>query len=139
MHRVPTWSRRVAAHGRRQRARGLTLIEVMIAMMVASTVLISSAYAFSASMRAVQQARKMTQAAAFLETVMENVASQPYANLAALNGNQLFDHTNAVDSQYSVTLAVFANQVNLMQVRATLVDVSTNREIARLTTLRSNR
>jgi prepilin-type N-terminal cleavage/methylation domain-containing protein len=139
MNREQQWDRREPARRQDRRRRGLTLIEVMIAMMVASTVLISSAYAFTASMRAVQQARKMTQAAAFLETVMENVGSQPYANLAALNGNQLFDGANAGASQYSVTLAVFANQVNLMQVRATLVDLSTNREIARLTTLRANR
>jgi type II secretory pathway pseudopilin PulG len=117
----------------------MTLLEVVIAMIVVSTVLMSSAYAFSASVTAMVEARRMTSAAAFLESVMENVNAQPYANLAALNGNQFFDNTNANDSRFGITLTVFAAQIDLLQIRAVMTDLNTGNQLGSLTTLRSNR
>ena len=118
---------------------GFTLIEVTIAMVIVSTVLMASAGAFTSSLTATDQARRTTQAAIFLETAMEDISAQRYTNLLSLNGNQIFDHTNANDSNYSITLTVFLGEVDLLQVQAVVTDLRANNAMGRLTMLRSRR
>ena len=91
---------------------GLTLIEVSIGMVVAAGVLLFSAVGLSSNLRAVNQAESTTRAAVFLETVMEDIHTQPYDNLLALNGNRLFDNTDATDSWHMVDLTVFLAAVD---------------------------
>lgn len=117
----------------------MTLLEVVLAIAVATVVLIASAGAFSASVAGVVQARHMGRAATFLETVMEDLSAQAYADLPSFNGNQIFNRTNAADSEFSVTLTVFLTQVNLVQVRATITDLRSGEVLGELVTLRSNR
>ena len=76
---------------RRAKNAGMTLIEVTIAMVIVSTVLMASAGAFTSSLTATDQARRTTQAAIFLETAMEDISAQRYTNLLSLNGNQIFE------------------------------------------------
>ena len=118
---------------------GLSALEVTIAMTIVSTILLASAKAFSTNFTAVNTAQSMTRGAVFLETVMEDLSVQPYENLAAFNGNRIYDGATAQRSSYAVDLTVFLAAVDLQQVQAVLTDLRTNREIARLTTLRSRR
>lgn len=126
--------------GRKSRARaGISVIEVTIAMSVACTVLLASAGAFASSLNAVRSSERTNHATVFLETVMEDLSAQPYANLPAFNGNRIYDQATANRSNYAVDLTVFAAAVELQQIQASLVDLRTNQEIGRVTTLRSQR
>ena len=124
---------------RRNSRSGLTVVELTISMMIVVTFLMATAGAFSTSMKTTEQARRTTSAAVFLETTMEDLSAQPYENLLALNGNQIFDVTDATDSNYRIDLTVFLAEVNLLQVRAVVTDLRRGREIGRLTSLRANR
>lgn len=125
---------------RRRRTRlGLTLVEVSVAMVVVVTFMISTAYAFSGTLGGMHRARSLTDATAFLESVMENVAAQGYDNLLAMNGNVFFDGEDEDDSRYSATLTAFQAQVDLIQVRVRLTDLATGQIPATVTTLRSRR
>lgn len=115
------------------------MIEVSISMMIVATFLLASAGAFSSSLKTTEQARRTTSAAVFLETTMEDVSAQAYPNLLALNGNQIFDVTDATDSNYRVDLIVFLAELNLLQVRAVVIDLERGREVGRLSAQRSNR
>jgi len=128
---------RAGMAGRAGNSAGLSLIEVCIAIAIVATVLLSLAGAFSTDLLGVDQARRVTDGSVFLETCMENLAAQPYENLLALDGEQIFDRTDAGDSKYVIDLRVFPSEVGLMQVRAVLADLRTNREIGRVTALRS--
>lgn len=118
---------------------GLTVIEVSISMVIVATFLLASAGAFTSSISSTEQSRRTTAAAVFLETTMEDVSAQAYPNLLALNGNQIFDVTNANDSNYRVDLTVFVAELNLTQVRAVVSDLRTGREVGRLSSQRSGR
>ena len=107
--------------------------------MIVATVLLAAARAFSSSLGAVGQARDTTNAAIFLEPTLEDVTTQPYDNLLSLNGNRLFDGTDAGDSQFAIDRAVFLTEVDLVQMRAVVGDLRTGDEIGRATTLRSRR
>ena len=123
--------------GRRQ--AGISLIEVTIAMTIMATALMSSTAAFTSSLSAVESARRLDQGTLFLETVLEDLSAQPYANLLALNGNQIFDGATLADSAFTVNLTIFLAQVDLLQVDALLTDRRTNRVVGRITVLRSRR
>ena len=118
---------------------GITVIEISICLVIVATVLLATARAFSESLGAVGQARDTTSAAIFLETTLEDVTTQPYDNLLSLNGNRLFDRTDAGDSRFAIDLSVFLAEVDLIQMRAALVDLRTGGEIGRATTFRSRR
>lgn len=118
---------------------GISVIEVTIAMTVSCTVLLATAGAFASSLSAVHSSQRTTQATVFLESVMEDLSAQTYDNLPAFNGNRIFDQATANRSNYAVDLTVFLASVDLQQIQATLTDLRTNREIGRLTTLRSRR
>ncbi len=121
------------------RKAGVSLIEVSLSLLVVAIVVTGAARAFSSSLNAVGQAKRTTNAAIFLETTMEDISAQPYANLLTLNGNQVFDRTDAADSEYSIRLSVFQAELELIQIRAIVTDLDTNREMGRVTALRSSR
>lgn len=121
------------------RRSGMSLLEVTIALAVVTTVLLGSAGAFSSSLAAVDRAKRMGRAAVFLETVMEDLSAQPYDDLPAFNGNRMFDHTSAADSQFSVGLSVFQSRVDLMQIDATVTDIARDEVVGGASTLRSRR
>lgn len=125
--------------GRLARRAGMTLIEVTIALAVVATVLLASAGSFSQSITAVKNARRTSEAGAFLQTVMEDLSAQPYTNLLSFNGNRIYDGAAASSSNYSADLTVFTSSVDLIQVQAVVTDLQSGRELCRIATLRSNR
>jgi len=118
---------------------GFTLVEVIVSAFILSILFLSLAGAFSSNLMAVSTAKDLTNAAAFMESTMQSFSAQPYDNMLAMNGNQFFDNTDAIDSKYSINLAVFTSSVDLLQIRAVLMDLRTNQEIARVVTFRSKR
>ncbi len=131
--------RRGAGRCARAGKRGLTLLEMSIAMAVLAVVLSGVAMGLGASLRAVEGARRVTGGSAYLETVMQNVAAQPYDNLLPMNGNQLFDQPLPADSNYRVDLTIFAVDIDLVQIDAQLVDLRTGRPVGTVTTQRCRR
>jgi Tfp pilus assembly protein PilV len=125
--------------GRSKGASGLTVLEVTIAMTIMTTVLLGSAGALLSSLSAVNAARRTSRGKVFLETVMEDLAAQPYTALPTFNGNKVYDKGNANASNFSVDLTVFLSAPNLQQVQAVLTDLRSKRVVGRLTTLRSSR
>lgn len=126
---------------RRARAsrRGLTLLEVLIAVVVITILVLASAAAFSGSIGGARAARKITSGTLYLETVAENFGAQPASNLLSLDGTTTFDGTNASDSEYRVDVTTFEAAVELVQVELALVEVSTGRAVGALVTQRSLR
>jgi type II secretory pathway pseudopilin PulG len=117
----------------------MTLLEVTIALALVVMLLVSTSAAFSSSVTAVHRARRVARATLFLETVMEDVKAQAYDDLLALDGSQFFDGPDPATANCSVTLTVFVAQVDLLQVRARLVDTRTGEVIGDVVTLRSDR
>jgi type II secretory pathway pseudopilin PulG len=117
----------------------MTLIEVAVASSLVATVLLAAAAGFGTSLKSVARARSLGHAAAFATTVMEDLTAQDYDALLAMNGNQIFEHTNAANSKYAINLTVFQAQLDLLQVRATIVDLDTNDVVGTVTTQRSRR
>jgi len=128
--------RRRSARGRRA---GFTLIEVAISSVVIALLMMGSTSAFIGSLRGVDEARRTGEAAVFLETTLENVGAQPYDNLLSMNGDRILSGETDERSEYALDLAVFQNQVDLIQVSAVLVDLRQEREMARTAILRSRR
>jgi hypothetical protein len=95
--------------------------------------------AFSSNLAAVERAKRMTHATLFLETVMEDVTAQPYANLLALNGNQVVDGATLLRSAFAADLSVFQASVDVIQVRAVLTDLGSGESIGDVTMLRVRR
>ncbi|MCY2959632.1 MAG: hypothetical protein NTY35_05640 [Planctomycetota bacterium] len=123
----------------RQGVAGLSIVEVTVALAILLTGLLATARTLASSVTVVNDARRMNRAAVFLETVMEDVAAQPYANLLALDGNQITDGVTGASSSYSAELTVFQAAADLIQVEAQLTDLRSGREIGRVTTLRARR
>ncbi len=123
----------------RKSVAGLSLVEVTIAIAILFTGLMATARTLASSVTVVNDAKRMNQAAVFLETVMEDVAAQPYANLLALDGNEITDGADAATSNYSAELTVFQAAADLIQVEAQMNDLRSGREIGRVTTLRARR
>ncbi len=131
--------RRHNPQGGQGRTAGMTLIEISVSIAIVAAVLLASASSFSTTIKATEQGQRTTEAGIFLETTMENVAAQPYANLLSLDGNLVFDEANAGDSNYSAAISVWLSSVDLLQIRVIITDLRTGRAVARLTTLRSRR
>ena len=121
------------------RSAGITVLEATIALSVVSTVLIASAGAFSSSLSSVTSSQRRTRGTVFLQTVMENLGAQPYDNLLSFNGNRVYDQNTLAVSNYYVDVTVFNAATDLEQVQTVLRDKRTDREIGRVTTLRSKR
>lgn len=118
---------------------GMTLLEVTIAMSIVAVVMLAAAAGFARNLSAVEQARTTTDAAIFLDSVVENVEAQPYDDLLSLNGNRIFSGTGAADSRYAVDLAVFLADVDLLQIGAVLVELPSERQLGRVTWQRTRR
>ncbi|MDZ4775116.1 MAG: hypothetical protein SGI72_18515 [Planctomycetota bacterium] len=134
--------RGLRAGNRTRRSRGktgLSMLEVTIAMSVMMTILLASAGAFGSSVSAVNSARRMSRASLFIETVMEDMSAQDYADLLAFNGNRVYDKGTAAASDFEVDLAVTQSAVGLRRVDAVLVDRRNNRELGHVATLRADR
>lgn len=114
----------------------MTVLEVMIAIAIVSMILLSSGSAFLGSLRGAERARTTSAASVFLQTVMEDLSAQPWANLQTFNGDQIYDQPTPARSNYRVDLSVFLTSVDLLQIRAIVRDTRTNRELGRLTTLK---
>jgi prepilin-type N-terminal cleavage/methylation domain-containing protein len=119
--------------------RGLTLLEMSIAMAILSVILAGVAMGFGASLKAVNSARRITGGSQYLESVMQNLSAQPYENLLAMNGNQFFDQPLLADSNFTVDLTTFEAEIDMLQIEATLRDRRTNRELGTITTMRTRR
>jgi Tfp pilus assembly protein PilV len=135
---IPWRSRGKKAGSSGSRA-GITVLEATIALAVVSTVLIASAGAFSSSLSSVTSSQRRSRGTVFLQTVMENLTAQPYDNLLTFNGNRIYDQNTMGASNYYVDVTVFTAATDLEQVQTVLRDMRTNREIGRVTTLRSKR
>ena len=118
---------------------GLTVLEVTIAFTIVSTVLLASATAFSSTINATRNAQSRSRGTVFLDTVMEDMAAQSYDGLLAFNGNKIYDGPTAARSNYSVDITAFLSAVDLIQVQGVLKELRTNREIGRVTSLRTRR
>jgi Tfp pilus assembly protein PilV len=118
---------------------GLTVLEVTIAFMIVSTVILASGSAFTSTLNATRHAQMRSRGVVFLDTVMEDMSAQPYTSLLSFNGNTMYDGPSAARSNYSVTITAFLAAVDLIQVQAVEKDLRTNREIGRVTSLRTNR
>jgi Tfp pilus assembly protein PilV len=128
--------------GRTRRTRGnsgLTVLEVTIAFTIVSTVLLASGGAFSSTINATRNAQSRSRGSVFLDTVMEDLAAQSYDGLLAFNGNKIYDGPTAARSNYSVDITTFLSAVDLIQVQAVLKELRTNRELGRVTSLRTRR
>jgi prepilin-type N-terminal cleavage/methylation domain-containing protein len=128
--------RRATPRGNRS---GLTLIEVAVSMLIVATVLLASARAFTATLRASNQARRTTDAAVFLETAMEDIGAQPFDAVLTLNGETLFDGADLGSSHYTIGLTIFLVEPDLLQVNAEVFDQTTERVVGRLSAQRSRR
>jgi prepilin-type N-terminal cleavage/methylation domain-containing protein len=124
---------------RRSRQDGFTLIEVTISAVVVAIVMMASVAAFSGNLRAVDESRKLSDAATFLRTTMENVSAQPYVNLLALDGTDVFENTDEGDSNFRIGLTAFLAEVDLVQVEARVIDNATGHVLGTTALLRSSR
>ena len=115
----------------------MTLLEVAVAALIVATIMIVSQAAFVSSFSATKRSRDVRRAALLLDTVMEDVAAQPYQNLLALNGNVVTDGDTPSRSQFEVEIETFVAEIDLIQVRATVRDIEDEREIGRVVALRS--
>jgi hypothetical protein len=115
------------------------VLEITITLTIVTTVLMAAAGALLSSLSSVSNAARTSRATVFLETVMEDLSAQPYANLLAFNGNTIYDQAAAANSNFSCNLTVFTVAVNLVQLDVVLRDTRGNREVGRVTTLRCSR
>ena len=124
--------------GKSRLRAGLSLVEIMIAVGVTTVLLMATASTFFGNMKSVSQARSLSSATLFLETVREDILAQPYGNLLSFNGNSFFDNGNAADSRFRADVTVFQSQIGLLQIRISLIDMQSDAELGRLVTVRSN-
>lgn len=118
---------------------GVSVLEITVALTIATTVLAASAGAFLSNLAAARSAQRTSRGAVFLQTVMQDLSAQSYDALPAFNGNHIFDRVDEARSNYSVTLTVFQAAVGLEQVQAVLTDLRTDTEIGKIVTFRSQR
>ncbi len=107
-------------------------------MAVATAALLASAGAFASSVKSVESSKRITEAAVFAETILEDISAQGYDVLLALDGNEFFDKTDENDSNYLAEVAVFQSTVSLRQVRLVVSDLRTGEVLGRITLQRSN-
>ena len=86
-------------------------------MTVATVALLASAGAFASSIDNVEASKRLTEAAVFAETVLEDLTAQEYTNLLSLDGNEFFDAADEASSNYRAELTVFQAAVGLRQIR----------------------
>ena len=118
---------------------GFTLVEVVVCSFILAVLLLSLAGAFSSNLMTTVSSRNLTEGAAFLESTMQSLDAQGYDGLLAMNGNRIFDDPVPANASFAVDLSVWESAVDLLQVRAVLTDLRTNRELVRVVTRRSRR
>jgi hypothetical protein len=118
---------------------GISIVEVTIALAIATTVLSAASVAILSNFSAVRTADGLSSGALFLETVLEDLSAQAYDDLLAFHGNVIFDQENEEHARFSVTLSVFESEVGLLQIGAVLTDLGRDRELGRVVTFRSSR
>jgi len=121
------------------RCRGFTVLEVVIAVLILSLVLVTLTNSFLTKPQVSHTGSETSRPALFLQSVMEDLAKQPYDALPRFNGNRILDQDTQQRSNWSLNLSVFQAGVDLLQVDATLVDLHSSRVLANLSTLRSRR
>ncbi|MEM7203976.1 MAG: hypothetical protein AAF628_27190 [Planctomycetota bacterium] len=128
-----------AQQTQRQSDGGFAFLETLTSAVLLALVVLAVAGAFGTNLEATQQANRTSTATRFLEESMASIDAQSFDNLLVLNGNVLYEHTDPAAARFSITLTVTESAVDLIQVTAVLRDRRANRELARLTTLRSDR
>jgi Tfp pilus assembly protein PilV len=123
----------------RRHTAGLSVIEVVIAISIVSTVLMATAGALVSSIHATHDAQRIGQAAVFLETVMQDLAAQSYEDVTAFNGNHVLDGESITSSSFAADVTVFNASVGLRQVEVVVTDLRTNAIVGRAATLRAKR
>ncbi len=115
------------------------MLEITIAVAMAMTIMLGSAGAFGTSVKAVNEARRTSRGSLFLETVMEDLSAQAYDDLLSFNGNRIYDHGAAAESEFAIDIAVTQSAVSLRRIDAILSDARSGAEIGHVATLRSDR
>jgi len=116
----------------------MSMVELMISLSILLVVLISSAAAFTNSIATGARAERLTEGALFLESVVEDTAAVEFDDLLALNGDRVFDDEEPDSADFAVDLDVFAAGVELLQLRFRLIDLRTDDELGRASTLRAS-
>ncbi len=117
----------------------MALIEVSISAVIIALLMMASTMAFVGNLKTAGHARDLTESGIFLETVLEDISAVAYDNLLVLDGNQIFDNTDETDSRFRVDIEADLQEVDLILLRTSLVELSTGRRLVRLATLRCNR
>lgn len=116
----------------------MTLIEVLISAGIATSMMMATAAAFAGNARALGTARTLSSGTIFLESVLEDLGAQPYANLLALDGSWVVDGESEARSQFRADLRVFQTGLDLVQLRVVLTDLQSGNELGRVAQQRSN-
>lgn len=127
------------ARARRDAQQGVSLLEVLLAMVLLSVGLAAVAGVFGATARTSDRSREMTRSTRFLEQVMASIEAQSYDAVLAMNGNTFRDGKDDASSLYTAKLSTTVAGVGLAQVAVVLTDLRTGREQARIGTYRSMR
>ncbi len=131
-------SRTEEASGRTDE-QGISLLEVLLAMVMIAVGLAAVAGVFGASLRSSTRSKELSQSARFLERVMAAVNAQSYDALLAMNGNVIYDGAKAEQSRFQAELSTRIAGVGMTEVVVVLRDHRDGREQARIGTLRSQR
>ena len=115
--------------------RGLTLLEVAVALLVAAAML----FALMRPAPGAPPGKDPSAGTGLVHRVMLDVAGQPYDALATMNGRRILDRDAPQRASWAVDLAVFQAGVDLVQVDATLTELESGQAVAQLCTLRSRR
>ena len=115
------------------------MLEVTLALFMASVVLMASAGAFISNVETTGSAQRQSRGALFLERVMEDLAAQDYDDLLGFDGAAVVDGATPQASSFDANVRAFVAATDLIQVEVGLVDRESGREIGRATTLRSRR
>lgn len=121
---------------RRQDA-GVSLVEVLLAMVMVAVGLSAVAGVFGASIKTGVRSKELSESARFLERVMASVNAQSYDALLAMNGNVIYDEADAAQSRFEAELSTKVAGVSLTEVVIVLRDRRDGREQGRIGTYRS--
>jgi prepilin-type N-terminal cleavage/methylation domain-containing protein len=123
-------------HGQeKSRRRGLTLLEVLVALLLLAALL----FALTRSASRAQAGKDPSRGTGLVHSVMLDLEAQPYDALVSFNGRRFLDGDAPQRSSWAVDLAVFQAGVDLVQVDATLTELESGHAVAQLCTLRSRR
>ncbi len=119
------------------RQAGLSLVELIIAAGIIAVLMLASAAAMGESVDSTNMSRDLTQGALFLETVQEDLTAVASADILTLNGQQIFSNDDQATARFRVDITTFMAAIDLAQVRLTLVDQVTGRNVATVNSLRA--